>query len=363
MKIGILLDPYGEKNPSGLGRWALEIVKNLIQSQSPDRFTVYVKKLTEHGGDASIEAHAAIKPLGVNSLWWSGGSRLDKKQDAYLFLTSIMPLTFFPKYSTVVALDFAYLEIGSSSLRQRAQSMFLYLLHFISFIKATKIVCISEDTRTKLHSHFFISRNKTVTIPLSAIDLAVPEEPISIPVKFFLFAGVLKERKNVAGVVRAFAELQSTNPLAQEYVLCIAGRTGGVYYSSLVALAEELGITDRIRFLGYVTDGQLVYLYRHATALVFPSFIEGFGMPVLEAMHAGLPVVTSKIGALAEVAGNSALLVDPYDPKDISSALSKMVSDPSVIEDLRARGYVRAQEFSWEKTAIGFRAVLHSLNT
>ena len=180
--------------------------------------------------------------------------------------------------------------------------------------------------------------------------MALPEDtkPLPVPENFFLFAGVLKERKNVLGIVRAFSLFHATHP---NFFLVIAGKKEGAYYKSVVRLVAELGIDSHVRFMGYVSNEELAYLYAKATALVFPSLIEGFGMPVLEAMHAGLPVVTANTGSLAEVAGDAALLVDPRDPSDIAGALSSLAHDGALRDSLRARGYARAAQFSWEQSA------------
>ncbi|MDB5237311.1 MAG: glycosyl transferase, group 1 [Parcubacteria group bacterium] len=352
MKIGVIVDPYGEPHPSGLGRWVLEIAKHLIRDAAGDQYTLYVKKIP----DAALHPlkGATMRSLDIRSLWLSGGPRLEG-EDVFIFLTSVVPLTFFPRRAIVTALDFAYLEAGTFTLRGAA----LYCVHLISFWKAAKIACISEETRQNLHRHFLVAHAKTAVIPLSAVGTTDAPEPIDVPEKFFLFAGVLKERKNVLNIVRAFAEYAKAG--SAEYSLCIAGRTGGAYHASVAALVAELGISDRVRFLGYVTDGQLAYLYQHATALVFPSLVEGFGMPVLEAMREGLPVITSNRGALAEVAGAAALLVNPEDPKDIAAALARIATEPALGEDLRARGYRRAKEFSWDSTARQFQELAHSL--
>lgn len=358
LNIGVLLDPYGEANPSGLGKWVLEIVSNLLRIDTQDAFTLYVKK--ESSVSHPWNEKATIKVFGERSLWWSGGGRFDTKQDLYLFLTPMMPLTFFPKRSIVTAHDFAYLQLPSSSLRSYLSSRTLYLLHAISFWKATRIVCISEATRTTLHSYFPVSRTKTVAVPLSAVDLDAPLEEMNVPSKFFLFAGVLKERKNVRRIVEGFgAFIENTHN--QDTHLCISGRTGGSYYEELVTLTKKLGIESRVHFLGYVTNGQLRYLYVHALALVFPSLVEGFGMPLLEAMKEGLPVITSNHGALAEVAGDAGILVDAYDSNAIGQAMERIESDAPLRADLQMRGRARAAEFSWEKTAQKIQGIIQSL--
>ncbi len=359
MKIGVLVDPYGEVHPSGLGRWAQEIVRNLLALDTGDTYTLYVKH-QDPASPSPFGSRAQLRPLQKKTLWFSGGHRLDSRQDLYLFLNPLMPLTFFPKRAVVVAHDFAYLEIKSHGMMPLIRAYSLYFLQLITFWKARKILCISEETRQAVQRHFRIPKDKTNVITLGPVELGTRTESVNVPRDFFLFAGVLKERKNVKGIIRAFAIFCKENPEFSSHELCIAGRTGGEYYDQLVKLADELGVRDRIRFLGYVTDGQILFLYQNAAALVFPSFIEGFGMPVLEAMQSGLPVITSDRGALAEVAGDAALLVDPADPAAIGAALTRIAREPQLREQLREAGYCRAAEFSWEKTA---QQVQHAINS
>jgi glycosyltransferase involved in cell wall biosynthesis len=147
----------------------------------------------------------------------------------------------------------------------------------------------------------------------------------------------------------------------QDYSLIIAGKIGGEYAEEMQKLAETLGIAPRVRFLGYVTDGELAYLYSRAVALAFPSLVEGFGMPVLEAMERGLPVITSNAGALAEVAGGAAVLVDPYNPSDIARAMNLLVENPAVRQEYIEKGRRRAREFSWEKNSREFVELINTL--
>src|SRR5581483_9176536 len=319
MRVGLIVDPFGEKTPGGLGRSIFEMVKALLTEDTEDEFIVYVKQVPT---DKPAFPHGKwrLVPLNVRQLFLSAARRIDRSLDAYIFYTPIIPIFFFPRRSIVIAYDFAYLELPGRSLRQKISAQLLRLAHAISFAKATHIVAISEATRQSAFKHFSIDPKKITTMHIGFVPLGATPTLVAVPPKFFLFAGVLKERKNVSGVIRAFAEFTKHSSGQQ---LLVAGKVGGAYYESLVRLVKELGITERVQFLGYVTDEELAYLYDKAEALVFPSFIEGFGMPVLEAMHAGLPVITSKFGALAEVAGDAALLVDPHNPNEIAEAMCR----------------------------------------
>ncbi len=346
MKIGLLLHPYGEKSPGGLGRSIFEMAKNLVELDRQNSYTVYFK---DEGMPRPpfAGAHWTYKGLGSRALWLTGAFGMDRSLDAYVFFTPVIPFFLKPKRSIVFALDFAYWKMRRS-WREKLSAGMLFLLHKYALRRADAVIAISEETKQDVIRLFGVPEERITVIQLSYVPLGEEKEALPVPDDFFLFAGVLKERKNVAGIIKAFAVFARNN---RSYNLLIAGKQGGAYAESLTQLARELGVEERVRFIGYVTDGQLAYLYSKARALVFPSLIEGFGMPVLEAMHAGLPVITSSTGALAEVAADAALLIDPRDPAGIAAAMARIATDAELRGVLKEKGLSRSTQFSWQKTA------------
>jgi glycosyltransferase involved in cell wall biosynthesis len=346
MRIGLLLNPYGEKSPGGLGRSIFEMVKHLLAIDHQNEYVLYVK-------DENVPrpvlsgSQWTYKSLGSRLLWLTGARRMDRTLDAYIFFTPIIPFFLRPKRSIVVAFDFAYWNMRHS-WRNHLSARLLFYLHARALTKADVVMAISEQTKRDVIGLFGVPETRIKVIPLSRVTLGERKEALPVPDDYFFFAGVLKERKNVSGVIRAFAVFAQEN---SSYDLLIAGKHSGAFAESLVSLAHQLGVEKRVRFLGYVTDSQLAYLYSKARALVFPSFIEGFGMPVLEAMSVGLPVITSDGGALAEVAGDAALLVDATNPDDIAAAMTRIANDTVLREQLHEKGLLRAAQFSWDKTA------------
>jgi len=346
MRIGMLLNPYGEKSPGGLGRFVFETAKNILELDHKNSYTLYFKK-KEITRPVFRGGHWAYKGLGSKVLWLTGAFGMDRTLDVYIFFTPVIPFFLRPKRAIVFVLDFAYWS-GHRSWRDELSARMLFFLHNRALRKADVVVAISEETKQQVIQLFGISSERIKVVPLSYVPLGEKTDALPVPGDFFLFAGVLKERKNIAGVIRAFALFARSD---NSYELLIAGKHSGAYTESLLSLVRELGVEKRVHFLDYVTDAQLAYLYAKACAFVFPSFIEGFGMPVLEAMNAGLPVITSKQGALAEIAGNAALLVDPRSPEDIAAAMSRIAGDFQLRENLKKKGFLRAAQFSWQKTA------------
>jgi len=172
---------------------------------------------------------------------------------------------------------------------------------------------------------------------------------------FFLFVGTLEPRKNLPRLLDAYEAFLSGEAARQagESSLPELVFAGGAGWKDAGLRQHMASLRDRghLRVLGYCEQDRLWDLYRQARALVFPSLYEGFGLPILEAMAAGLPVLTSRRSGMAEVAGQAALLVDPEDPADIASGLARLAFDGDLCADLAARGPAWAQQWSWHRTA------------
>ncbi len=164
---------------------------------------------------------------------------------------------------------------------------------------------------------------------------------------YVLAMGSASPRKNVGGLLEAFALLRRWTGRRQ--LVVVGGRAAG--WSSLLKTAERLGLGDSVHFAGCVDDQDLPALYSGADLFVFPSLYEGFGLPVLEAMACGTPVVTSNSSSLPEVAGDAALLVDATDPEQIALAMLRALSEAGLSAELRERGLARSALFTWERTA------------
>ena len=167
----------------------------------------------------------------------------------------------------------------------------------------------------------------------------------------------LVPRKNIDGLLRAFAKLVKEH--AVPHSLALVGKSGWKA-DGLRALARQLGISERVRFLGFVADVELVQFYNQAVLFVYPSKYEGFGLPLLEAMSCGLPVVTSNRSATAEVAGEAAVLIDPFSVTDLAHGMKRALTDDALRARLIHAGYERAAEHSWTEMAKGIREFILS---
>jgi glycosyltransferase involved in cell wall biosynthesis len=169
---------------------------------------------------------------------------------------------------------------------------------------------------------------------------------------YVLYFGGFDARKNVRGLLSAWTWADAS--IGQGYPLVIAGRLpepGSSMFEDYPALARELDIAETVRFIGHVDETDKPALYRGATVFTYPSRYEGFGLPPLEAMACGVPVVTTTAGSLPEVMGSAAYLLPPDDTRNFGAAIITLVVEPSVHDEMRARGLDQAQKFSWEHTA------------
>lgn len=209
----------------------------------------------------------------------------------------------------------------------------------IAAAQVDSVIAVSGATAGALERAGIDPDRITVTplglTPLPAELECVVEQP------FLLAVGEIAARKNLPTLIRAFEAAR----LPAQFLLVLAGPNG---YRAEEALRLA---GPRIRFLGPVDDDVLAGLYQHATALCFPSLAEGFGLPVLEALGAGLPIVASDIDAVREVAADAALLVPPEDEREWATALERIVEDGDLRDSLTADGRVRAKQFTWDRTA------------
>ncbi|MCJ7832186.1 MAG: glycosyltransferase family 4 protein, partial [Actinobacteria bacterium] len=196
--------------------------------------------------------------------------------------------------------------------------------------------------------------------PASDADVAAAKRDFGIDGPYQLFVGGLEPRKNLRMLLRAFshlpADIRPTLVLAGAPVHWIPGGPE-IMASAMRALPSD--VKDKVVLTGYVTEAQKVALLTGAEALVYPSVYEGFGMPVLEAMGCGTPVLTSNLSSLPEVAGEDAVLVDPYETSSIADGMQRLLTDDDLRRRLGQAGSARAARFSWEETARRTAAVLH----
>ncbi len=221
---------------------------------------------------------------------------------------------------------------------------------------ADAVLTVSQASADDLHRVYGLPRSTLHAIPNGVTrpepqlpqDVAAALERLGVERPYYLYVGALHPRKNLARVCEAFARVRATHP---ETRLVIVGPPSWGAHETLRGVLEQARSESGVTFTGFVSDDDLAVLYRGALALVFPSLYEGFGLPALEAMSHGAPVVTSNVSSLPEVVGEAALLVDPTIVEAIADAMARLVVDEPLRARLADAGRRRAAGFTWEDTA------------
>lgn len=252
---------------------------------------------------------------------------------------------FCPCPTVVTIHDVAYIHFPDEFLKKDLYQLINWTRYSIR--KATKVITVSKATKKDVVSHYHVPENK-IEVVYNGFekdvehDEAVPPQP-KITKPYVLYVGTIQPRKNIIALIRAFSLFYKTHP---EYYLVITGKKGWLF-DQIFREARDLYLQNKIIFTGYVTDEELVYLYRHAFCFVLPSLYEGFGIPILEAMSFGTPVVSSFSSSLPEVGGEAALYFDPEDEKDLAHKLEVLHTDNKLRNELIAKGSERIRQFSW----------------
>lgn len=226
--------------------------------------------------------------------------------------------------------------------------------------RATRLVAISEFIKDAFVDIMHVPEER-IDVVYHGVDrdsyhqvtdearLAEIRKKYSLPERFVLFVGAMVANKNLPRLLRAFAATKHENAMTGSKFVIVGG--GAWNSKPLYSLVSELGLQDDVIFTGYVPADDIPGIYSLSTIYAFPSLVEGFGLPVLEAFACGTPVLTSNVTAMPEVAGDAAVLVDPLDQEAISEALLKLMGDDELRRALVEKGFKRADEFTWEKTA------------
>ena len=222
--------------------------------------------------------------------------------------------------------------------------------------RAAAIITVSQSAKADIVRLLGVPVSKVHVIyeaaaerfqPVSAAQIAATRERYGLHGRYILYVGTIEPRKNLVRLVEAYGRLRAEG---LHHQLLLVGKLGWDY-KPLYRRIEELGLRDDVVFLGYVPSEDLVSLYNLAEVFAFPSLYEGFGLPVIEAMACGTPVVTTRAGSLGEVARGAALMVDPQSVSELADALAAVVNDAALAAALRERGLARARELSWRETA------------
>ncbi len=233
-----------------------------------------------------------------------------------------------------------------------------------SAVTADRIITDSTFSKSEIVAAYGVRPETIDVVPLAAAATFTPGPPLPLPAaypsRFVLHVGDLHARRNLEMVARALQSVRARNRSLQDVALVAAGVDRGAG-AGLIKLSASAGRSPLIVFARTVDDASLLALYRSASALVYPSRYEGFGLPLLEAMRVGVPVIAASASSIPEVTGDAAVLIDPDDEAAWADAIERTLDDSSRAETMRAASRTRAAQFSWDRTARETAAVYRKL--
>lgn len=361
MKIGV--DARLLSRPlTGIGRYTLEMCRALLKTKTnTPNISLYLYSPTSIPHKvSSILAGAHIRTGNFNNailrqLWGSLYLPLWAKQDSidvFWGPSHRLPQRLPKTAARVVTIHDLVWKYASETMRPisrlRESIQMPYALH-----TADAVVTDSQATASALRNEFSINQDKLSVVTLSArLPSSTPSpkslEHLGINRPYFLFVGTLEPRKNLIRLLTAYSQLPES--ILNQAMLVIAGGPGwgSIDLPNVVA---RLKIADHVRSLGYVDENTLAALYKNALFLAMPSLYEGFGLPLLEAMVYGTPVLTANNSSMPEVAGDAGLFVDALDIKSIHDGLSQMIIDDALREKLAGQAILNTLRFSWDESA------------
>jgi glycosyltransferase involved in cell wall biosynthesis len=376
MRIGIdATGVWGIKDGllNGMMIYTIQIIKNLIKIDNENKYIIYCRD------EVPQQLNALHSSVSFRILKSKNRKILQQIRIPVAALLDRLDLVFFPYHSAALVCPctsivtihdlFPYIvpeqfaKTHSSEFHGSIVTSVINKAYWKSMLKAAckrvdRIIAVSQATKRDIVNIFHI-RNEKIDVVYEGVDreyfcvdksvdkLALFQEKYGLPEKYILCVGT-HAYKNIEGIVKAFSIVRKK--YQNSITLLIAGNKTYVQ-KEIFQLVTDLNLESGIIFTGFFPAEDLKYLYQCAEVFLFPSFYEGFGLPVLEAFACGTPVVTSNTGSLPEVGGEAALLVDPNDHEEIASAVLKILSDKTFRAKKRQQGFNQVEKFSWENAA------------
>ena len=363
MRIGIDASPI-LKEKAGVGCYVFNLIKHLSLIDQENRYVLFYCHHTDIRNkilklsNPNFENKSILFPIKIMKALWAT-VRLPKvnwfTHDVDLYHSTafyLNPVSSGKSILTIFDLNF---------LALRRFTLWSGRWHYAPKIKeyakrCDSIVTVSESSKKEIIESLNVAPEKITVIYGGCSEIFQPgsddglkewiKRKYQIKGDFILYVGTLEPRKNLKGLIQAYNRSRAK----EEFLLVLAGGRGW-RYEHIFQLVKRLNLEDQVIFTGYVPEFDLPGLYGSASLFVYPSFYEGFGLPPLEAMACGVPVIVSNTTSLPEVVGDAGIYVDPNDTEQISVSIDLVLSDPKLHRALSEKGIERAKLFSWEKTA------------
>jgi len=350
-------------NASGIGTYLQGLIPSLIKERLDITLLGNPKEIVKYDWSENLEI------IEMNSLIYSINEQLElsikipKCADIFWsphFNTPILPIRI--KKRVVTIHDVFHLAFFRTlDLREK---LYAKVMINTAVRLSKKIITVSKYSKSEIIKYTRVNKDKIVVIYpgtnkerfkvyQNKILLNRIRKKYNLPERFFLFVGNVKPHKNLKSLLKAFESLIGEE-IIKDYYLVIVGKEKGFITGDkeiFKILERSLDLRKRVIFTGFVSNEDLPIIYNLASVFVFPSFYEGFGLPPLEAMACGCPVLVSNVASLPEVCGDAALYCDPYDVDYIAEKMLQLANKEELKEELREKGFERAKQFSWEKAA------------
>lgn len=345
---------------TGVGWYIFNIVKGLVQNNKNDYIAEFINFMNRHNVEEQINYDIEIKqnkfiPYKVYNILTqklniSHNFLLGTKSDIYHFFNFTIPKNIKGKV-IITIYDTVFFSAPETMGDMKAISEYKYAAE-----RSDLIITISKSAKSDIIKHFDIDEKKIRIVPpgidlqkysynYTDMELESIREKYNLPQKYILYLGTIEPRKNIERIVKAFKKYKKE--VSDDLKLVIVGKKGWKY-DNIMKLIESME-TDII-ITGYIDEDDKIPIYKLAQIFVFPSLYEGFGMPVLEAMASGTPVITSNTSSLPEVAGDAGILVDALNENEIFEAYRKILSDKKLQMEMIQKGLEQAKKFEWKRS-------------
>ncbi|OHE57175.1 MAG: hypothetical protein A2Z47_00305 [Thermodesulfovibrio sp. RBG_19FT_COMBO_42_12] len=366
MRIGI--DARVIRKYPGLGRVCYNLIKEIAIIDERNEYIIFGKHpslnfLDRHRNFRSVDIDFPV--LSARTLFWL--QRIIKREGVELFYSPFQVTTISPPCPMVITvhdmMDLFYPDAFSHQPFYVNRALRIYFRFVIpkSIRNATMITSVSESTKRDILRYFHIPEDRVEVIhngveekfsPVKDEKLLIMiREKYNLPDRFVLYLGSTKPYKNLDGTLEAFSKLKKKYINPDNHIYLVIGGLRHFSIADLERKARELGIENDFFNIGYISEDDLPSVYSLAEVFLFPSIWEGFGLPALEAMACGTPVVTSNTSSLPEVVGKAGIMVDPKDTTSIAEALHRILNNRAIREELSEKGIKEAKKFSWRMSA------------
>lgn len=360
MRIAIDAHSVGAKL-GGNESYAINLIEALAQIDSTNDYTLYVTTNEArdrfHNRWPNFKVRSTLPHTPLIRIPLTLSAELRKNPVDVLHVQFTAP-PFCPCPVVVSIHDLSFEHMPQTFNRRSRTQLRLTVRH--SARRAARILSLSEHTRRDIIETYGINEDQVHAIPLAAPEHFAPVQDreelqrvrhtYGITGEYILSVGSIQPRKNLARLIKAFASLRGDLSVDKLPKLVLAGKCAWLYDETLRAL-DESGAKEAVVLTGYVPESDLPALYSGALCFVYPSYFEGFGLPPLEAMKCGTPVIVGDRTSLPEVVGDAALMVDPFDVEAIGAAIKRLIKDSDLRTELSVKGQERANTFNWRETA------------